>query len=63
MTVLWRALAFAEEEARERGDAQVATTLREEAQEVVRSLAMSFTDEGLRSSLRLGFWSGRAPAG
>ena len=50
MTVLWRALAFAEEEARERGDAQVATTLREEAREVVRSLAMSFTDEGLRSS-------------
>jgi hypothetical protein len=53
-TVLWRALALAGDEARERGDREVATTLREEAREVVRSLAASLTDDGLRSNFLSG---------
>ena len=53
-TVLWRACALAGDAARERGDTEAATILREEAREVVRSLAASLTDDGLRASFLAG---------
>lgn len=49
-TLLWRACALAADEARERGDTEDSTAFRREAQGIVRAMALSLTDDGLRAS-------------
>ena len=49
-TLLWRACLLASDEARKMGNAEVATTLREEAEAIVQALADSLVDAKLRSA-------------
>ena len=53
-TLLWRACLLGSDDARERGNTGLATSLREEARAIVRSVADSLSDKRLRATFLTG---------